>query len=240
MAYCFISDLHLQESRPDITKAFLNFLEHTASKAERLYILGDLFEAWIGDDDQNDFISNIQSALLKINKTTEVFFMHGNRDFLIGSEFASSSGLKLLNDPSSEEMFGNQVLLMHGDLLCIEDHDYQAFRKTSRDPKWQNEFLTKTIQERQEIAHNLRTISKEATGTKKEEIMDVSATEVIRTMKESSVNLLIHGHTHRPKSHKITVNDQPAERIVLGDWDAYGWFIWMDSSSCELKNFSIA
>ena len=126
MAYCFISDLHLQESRPDITKAFLNFLEHTASKAEKLYILGDLFEAWIGDDDQNDFISNIQSALLKINKTTEVFFMHGNRDFLIGSEFASSSGLKLLNDPCSEEMFGNQVLLMHGDLLCIEDHDYQA------------------------------------------------------------------------------------------------------------------
>lgn len=240
MAYCFISDLHLQESRPDITKAFLGFLEHTASKAEKLYILGDLFEAWIGDDDQNDFISNIQSALLKINKTTEVFFMHGNRDFLIGSEFASSSGLKLLNDPCSEEMFGNQVLLMHGDLLCIEDHDYQAFRKTSRDPKWQNEFLTKTIKERREIAHNLRTISKEATGTKKEEIMDVSATEVIRTMKESSVNLLIHGHTHRPKSHKITVNDQPAERIVLGDWDAYGWYIWMDSSSCELKNFSIS
>ena len=240
MAYCFISDLHLQESRPDITKAFLNFLEHTASKAERLYILGDLFEAWIGDDDQNDFISNIQSALLKINKTTEVFFMHGNRDFLIGSEFASSSGLKLLNDPYSEEMFGNQVLLMHGDLLCIEDHDYQAFRKTSRDPKWQNEFLTKTIKERREIAHNLRTISKEATETKKEEIMDVSATEVIRIMEESSVNLLIHGHTHRPKSHKIKVNDQPAERIVLGDWDAYGWFIWMDSSSCELKNFSIS
>ena len=240
MAYCFISDLHLQESRPDITKAFLGFLEHTASKAEKLYILGDLFEAWIGDDDQNDFISNIQSALLKINKTTEVFFMHGNRDFLIGSEFASSSGLKLLNDPSSEEMFGNQVLLMHGDLLCIEDHDYQAFRKTSRDPKWQNEFLTKTIKERREIAHNLRTISKEATGTKKEEIMDVSAAEVIRIMEESSVNLLIHGHTHRPKSHKITVNDQPAERIVLGDWDTYGWFIWMDSSSCELKNFSIS
>ena len=240
MAYCFISDLHLQESRPDITKAFLNFLEHTASKAEKLYILGDLFEAWIGDDDQNDFISNIQSALLKINKTTEVFFMHGNRDFLIGSEFASSSGLKLLNDPCSEEMFGNQVLLMHGDLLCIEDHDYQAFRKTSRDPKWQNEFLTKTIQERQEIADNLRTISKEATETKKEEIMDVSAAEVIRIMEESSVNLLIHGHTHRPKSHKIKVNDQPSERIVLGDWDAYGWYIWMDSSSCELKNFSIS
>ena len=240
MAYCFISDLHLQESRPDITKAFLGFLENTAYKAERLYILGDLFEAWIGDDDQNNFISEIQAALLKTNKTTKIFFLHGNRDFLIGTEFASSSGLEILNDPTIEEMFGKRVLLMHGDLLCIEDRDYQAFRKTSRDAKWQDEFLNKSIEERREIAHNLRTISKEATGIKKEEIMDVSTAEVIRTMEESSINLLIHGHTHRPKSHKITVNDQPAERIVLGDWDAYGWYIWMDSSSCELKSFSIS
>ena len=240
MAYCFISDLHLQESRPDITKAFLGFLENTAYKAERLYILGDLFEAWIGDDDQNNFISEIQAALLKTNKTTKIFFLHGNRDFLIGTEFASSSGLEILNDPTIEEMFGNRVLLMHGDLLCIEDRDYQAFRKTSRDAKWQDEFLNKSIEERREIAHNLRTISKEATGIKKEEIMDVSTAEVIRTMEESAVKLLIHGHTHRPKSHKITVNDKPAERIVLGDWDAYGWYLWMDSSSCELKNFSIS
>ena len=240
MAYCFISDLHLQENRPDITEAFLNFLENTASQAEKLYILGDLFEAWIGDDYQNSFISEIQSALLRTNKTTKIFFLHGNRDFLIGSEFASSSGLELLNDPTIEEMFGKNVLLMHGDLLCIEDHDYQAFRKNSRDPKWQDEFLKKSIQERQEIAKNLRTISKEATGIKKEEIMDVSTTEVIKRMETSSVSLLIHGHTHRPKSHKIKVNGQPAERIVLGDWDTSGWYIWMDSNSCELKNFSIS
>ena len=240
MAYCFISDLHLQESRPDITAAFLDFLENTASKAERLYILGDLFEAWIGDDDQNNFISEIQAALLKTNKTTKIFFLHGNRDFLIGARFSYSSGLELLTDPTIEEMFGNRVLLMHGDLLCIEDHDYQAFRKTSRDTKWQDEFLSKSIEERREIAHNLRTISKEATGIKKEEIMDVSAAEVIRTMEDSSVNLLIHGHTRRTKSHKIKVNDQSAERIVLGDWDTYGWYIWMDSNSCELKNFSIS
>jgi UDP-2,3-diacylglucosamine hydrolase len=240
MAYCFISDLHLQESRPDITKAFLEFLDDTASKAEKLYILGDLFEAWIGDDDQNNFISEIQAALLKTNKTTKIFFLHGNRDFLIGTEFASSSGFELLHDPTIEEMFGNNVLLMHGDLLCTEDHDYQDFRKTSRDPKWQDEFLNKSIQERQEIALNLRTISKEATEIKKDEIMDVSTTEVIRIMEESSVNLLIHGHTHRPKSHNIKVNDQPAERIVLGDWDTYGWYIWMDSSSCELRNFPIS
>ena len=240
MAYCFISDLHLQEGRPDITKAFLEFLDDTASKAEKLYILGDLFEAWIGDDDQNNFISEIQAALLKTNKTTKIFFLHGNRDFLIGTKFASSSGFELLHDPTIEEMFGNNVLLMHGDLLCTEDLDYQAFRKTSRDPKWQDEFLNKSIQERQEIALNLRTISKEATEIKKDEIMDVSTTEVIRIMEESSVNLLIHGHTHRPKSHNIKVNDQPAERIVLGDWDTYGWYIWMDSSSCELKNFPIS
>ena len=206
----------------------------------QLYILGDLFEAWIGDDDQNNFISEIQAALLKTNKTTKIFFLHGNRDFLIGTKFASSSGFELLHDPTIEEMFGNNVLLMHGDLLCTEDLDYQAFRKTSRDPKWQDEFLNKSIQERQEIALNLRTISKEATEIKKDEIMDVSTTEVIRIMEESSVNLLIHGHTHRPKSHNIKVNDQPAERIVLGDWDTYGWYIWMDSSSCELKNFPIS
>ena len=240
MAYCFISDLHLQESRPDITKAFLEFLDDTASKAEKLYILGDLFEAWIGDDDQNNFISEIQAALLKTNKTTKIFFLHGNRDFLIGTKFASSSGFELLHDPTIEEMFGNNVLLMHGDLLCTEDLDYQAFRKTSRDPKWQDEFLNKSIQERQEIALNLRTISKEATEIKKDAIMDVSTTEVIRIMDVSSVNLLAHGHTHRSKSHNIKVNDQPAERIVLGDWDTYGWYIWMDSSSCELKNFPIS
>ena len=167
MAYCFISDLHLQEDRPDITQAFLGFLEKTASKAEKLYILGDLFEAWIGDDDQNNFISEIREALLVTNKTTEIFIMHGNRDFLIGPEFASSSGMKLLNDPSTEEMFGNAVLLMHGDLLCIEDVDYQSFRKATRDPKWQEEFLSKPLKERKEIAKDLRDISKKATGEKK-------------------------------------------------------------------------
>ena len=240
MAYCFISDLHLQEDRPDITQAFLGFLEETASKAEKLYILGDLFEAWIGDDDQNNFISEIREALLVTNKTTEIFIMHGNRDFLIGPEFASSSGMKLLNDPSTEEMFGNAVLLMHGDLLCIEDVDYQSFRKATRDPKWQEEFLSKPLKERKEIAKDLRDISKKATGEKKEDIMDVAPSEVVKTMQESSVDLLIHGDTHRPNTHKIEVNNKPARRIVLGDWDQYGWYIWMDSRSCELKKFSIS
>ena len=240
MSYCFISDLHLNQDRPDITKAFLNFLENTACKAEKLYILGDLFEAWIGDDDQNEFISEIQNALIRINKTTKVLFMHGNRDFLIGPDFASSAGMKILTDPVVEEMFGDPVLLMHGDLLCTEDIDYQKFRKVSRDIKWQKEFLSKPLAERRIIAQNLRGASKEATGKKKEEIMDVSECEVIKIIQESSVNLLIHGHTHRPNSHSIALEKHTAKRIVLGDWDEYGWYVWMDSNSCELNKFSIS
>ena len=240
MSYCFISDLHLNQDRPDITKAFLNFLENTACKAEKLYILGDLFEAWIGDDDQNEFISEIQNALIRINKTTKVLFMHGNRDFLIGPDFASSAGMKILTDPVVEEMFGNPVLLMHGDLLCTEDIDYQKFRKVSRDIKWQKEFLSKPLAERRIIAQNLRGASKEATGKKKEEIMDVSECEVIKIIQESSVSLLIHGHTHRPNSHSIALEKHTAKRIVLGDWDEYGWYVWMDSNSCELNKFSIS
>ena len=240
MSYCFISDLHLNEDRPDITKAFLNFLENTACKAEKLYILGDLFEAWIGDDDQNEFISEVQNALIKISKTTKVFFIHGNRDFLVGPEFASSAGMKILNDPVVEEMYGNPVLLMHGDLLCIKDIDYQKFRKVSRDIKWQTEFLSKSLGERRKIAQDLRSASKEATGGKKEEIMDVSESEVIKMIRESSVNLLIHGHTHRPNSHNIDLENHTAKRMVLGDWDEYGWYIWMDSNSCELNKFSIS
>tara|TARA_Y100000768_G_scaffold375723_1_gene346872 strand:+ start:38280 stop:39002 length:723 start_codon:yes stop_codon:yes gene_type:complete len=240
MSYCFISDLHLNEDRPDITKAFLKFLENTACKAEKLYILGDLFEVWIGDDNKNEFISEVQNALIKISKTTKVFFMHGNRDFLVGPEFASSAGMKILNDPVVEEMYGDPVLLMHGDLLCIKDIDYQKFRKVSRDIKWQTEFLGKSLGERRKIAQDLRSASKEATVEKKEDIMDVSESEVIKMIKESSVNLLIHGHTHRPNSHNIDVENHTAKRMVLGDWDEYGWYIWMDSNSCELNKFSIS
>jgi len=240
MSYCFISDLHLQEDRPDITEAFLNFLDETASKSEKLYILGDLFEAWIGDDLKNDFIKEIRHALKETNKTTEIFIMHGNRDFLIGPEFATSSGTKLISDPYIEEMFGKSVLLMHGDLLCTADINYQSFRKTSRDKKWQKEFLSKPLKERQKIAKDLRDISKKATNQKKAEIMDVTPSEVLNTMERTSVNLLIHGHTHRPDSHDIQINNQPAKRLVLGDWDRYGWYIWMDSDSCELNRFSIS
>ena len=240
MAFCFISDLHLQDDRPKITEAFISFIEGTASKAERLYVLGDFFEAWIGDDDESDLTSLIKKTLVKLSKSTEIYAMHGNRDFLIGSRFAEEANLVLIDDPKKEEMFNQSVLLMHGDLLCTDDIDYQSFRETTRDPSWRKEFLTKPISERKKIAKELRTISKEATGRKKEDIMDVSQNEVFRIMEEFSVNLLIHGHTHRPSTHRISVNGIPAKRIVLGDWDNHGWFIWMDTNSCELKKFPIS
>ena len=240
MAFCFISDLHLQDDRPEITEAFISFIEGTASKAERLYVLGDFFEAWIGDDDESDLTSLVKKTLVKLSKSTEIYAMHGNRDFLIGSRFAEEANLVLIDDPKKEEMFNQSVLLMHGDLLCTDDVDYQSFRETTRDPSWRKEFLSKPISERKKIAKELRTISKEATGRKKEDIMDVSQNEVFRIMEEFSVNLLIHGHTHRPSTHRISVNGIPAKRIVLGDWDNHGWFIWMDANSCELKKFPIS
>ena len=167
MSSCFISDLHLDHKREDIKKAFFKFLESEASEFENLYILGDLFEVWIGDDFEDRFTSEVISELKKFSlKNKNIFIMHGNRDFLIGPAFLSSSGMKLLTDPYTEEMFGKAVSLMHGDLLCTDDVDYQSFRKTSRDRKWQEEFLSKSLKERQRIAKDLRDISKKATSEK--------------------------------------------------------------------------
>jgi UDP-2,3-diacylglucosamine hydrolase len=240
MAFCFISDLHLQDDRPEITTAFVSFIENTASKAERLYVLGDFFEAWIGDDDETDLTLLVKKTLVKLSLSTDIYAMHGNRDFLIGSHFAQEAGLILIDDPKKEQMFGNPVLLMHGDLLCTDDVDYQSFRATTRSPSWRKEFLSKPISERKGIAKELRAISKEATGQKKEDIMDVSENEVSRVMEEFSVNLLIHGHTHRPDTHVMDIRGVTSKRIVLGDWDEQGWFIWMDANSCELKKFPIS
>ena len=239
MAYCFISDLHLHESRPDITEAFIKFTTKTANQAERLYILGDFFETWIGDDDKNDLVSLVKETLIELNQSTKIYAMHGNRDFLIGNKFLQETGAVLLEDPKKENMFGRSVLLMHGDLLCTDDKDYQSFRKTTREASWQRDFLSKPLLERKEIASELRATSKKATSEKKESIMDVSDDEVKKVMTNHSVNLLIHGHTHRPNKHSLTINNIPSQRIVLGDWDNFGWYIWMDSNSCELKKFPI-
>ena len=241
MAYCFISDLHLQEERPDITQAFLTFLEEIASKAERLYILGDLFEVWIGDDFKSELSYLIKEKLLLLKATsTSVFAMHGNRDFLIGERFCEDTGVTLLDDPYKLDLFEKATLLMHGDLLCTKDVDYQEFRNMSRNLQWRKEFLDKPIEERERMAEALRLDSKEATNLKKDEIMDVSPEAVEEIMTSNNVELLIHGHTHRPKVHSLEINEIPAKRIVLGDWDKSAWYIWMDNKSCELKEFPIA
>ena len=161
MAYCFISDLHLQEDKPYVTDAFLTFLDTTAKEAERLYILGDLFEVWIGDDLKSELSNEIKErfVLLK-NRSISIFAMHGNRDFLIGEKFCEETGVTLLDDPSKLELFGKDTLLMHGDLLCTKDVAYQEFRNTSRNPQWKKEFLEKPIEEREKITQELRTKSK--------------------------------------------------------------------------------
>ena len=202
MAYCFISDLHLQEERPEVTEAFLSFLDSTAREAQHLYILGDLFEVWIGDDFKSELSHLIKEKLLLLKATsTSVFAMHGNRDFLIGERFCEDTGVTLLDDPYKLDLFGKATLLMHGDLLCTKDVDYQEFRNMSRNPQWRKEFLDKPIEEREAMAEALRLDSKEATNLKKDEIMDVTPEAVEEIMTLHNVELLIHGHTHRPKVH---------------------------------------
>ena len=241
MAYCFISDLHLQEERPEVTEAFLSFLESTAKEAEYLYILGDLFEVWIGDDFKSELSHLIKEKLLLLKATsTSVFAMHGNRDFLIGERFCEDTGVTLLDDPYKLDLFGKATLLMHGDLLCTKDVDYQEFRNMSRNPQWRKEFLNKPIEERERMAEALRLDSKEATNLKKDEIMDVTPEAVEEIMTLHNVELLIHGHTQSPKVHSLDINEISAQRIVLGDWDKSAWYIWMDNKFCELKELPIA
>lgn len=220
MTTLFISDLHLDESRPTISRAFLSFLENDASKAEALYILGDFFEVWIGDDFQTALSTTIIKALRHlVDSGTACFFMHGNRDFLIGEDFAYQSGCTLLPDPTVHSIYGNATLLMHGDSLCTRDEAYMAFRQQARNPQWQAQVLSMTIDERLALAKQLRAQSAESNSNKAEDIMDVTPEEVIKVMAEQQVTRLIHGHTHRPAIHQITVNDKAAERVVLGDWE---------------------
>ena len=198
MAYCFISDLHLQEEKPEVTEAFLSFLDSTAREAQHLYILGDLFEVWIGDDFKSELSHLIKEKLLLLKATsTSVFAMHGNRDFLIGERFCEDTGITLLDDPYKLDLFGKATLLMHGDLLCTKDVDYQEFRNMSRNPQWRKEFLNKPIEERERMAEALRLDSKEATNLKKDEIMDVTPEAVEEIMTLHNVELLIPvSYTH--------------------------------------------
>ena len=235
MSTLFVSDLHLDPSRPEITALFLRFLREEAADAEALYILGDLFEAWVGDDSPGEPAASVRAALRDIvDGGTRVYLMRGNRDFLFGPRFAAESGAQLLPDPAMINLYGEPALLMHGDLLCSDDAAYQQFRSMVRKPAWQEEFLARPLAERLEFAEKARAASKQHQHGAMESIMDVTPATVEATMARHGAARLIHGHTHRPAIHALTVNAQRAQRIVLGDWYTQGSVSRADADGFEL------
>lgn len=235
-----ISDLHLEEKRPDITRAFLLFLATRARRAEALYILGDFFEVWIGDDGMTPFQHEIAGALRELSEAgTRIYLMHGNRDFLIGKRFCREAGCTLLSDPHKVQMGGESVLLMHGDSLCTLDVGYMKLRRWLRNPLSLLILRNLPLSTRQKLASKLRDESRAQTRMKASEIVDVTPEEVVRIMAEYGVRTLIHGHTHRPAVHELEVNGQPARRIVLGDWDRQGWALQVDETGFNQAPFEL-
>jgi UDP-2,3-diacylglucosamine hydrolase len=232
MSTLFISDLHLSSERPAIGGLFHQFLTEQAPQAEALYILGDLFEVWLGDDLIPPEIQTIIDAIRALSDSgVPVYVMHGNRDFLLGRHFAELSGATLLDDPTVLDLYGIPTLLMHGDLLCTDDHLYHEMRKMLRNPEWIKTFLGKSSEERITFARSLRERSKKETSEKNEAIMDVNIDAVKEQVERYGVHRLIHGHTHRPAIHKET----DLERCVLGDWYEQGSVLRCDSNGCQLE-----
>jgi len=225
-----ISDLHLDPARPEITRLFQQFLQGEARSAQALYILGDLFEAWIGDDDDAPLAQDIATSLKALNEAgVALFFMHGNRDFLLGQDYAARAGMQLLPDPSVVMLYGEPVLLMHGDLLCTDDVTYQEFRAQSRTPRWREAMLAQPLEVRRALAGQARTAShahqqalKTGDIARFETITDVAPQTVERTLVRYGVKTLIHGHTHRPAVHVVAAGGACCTRIVLGDWYEQG------------------
>lgn len=218
MTTIFISDLHLDKDRPKVIRYFIDFLNNLESDIESLYILGDFVEYWVGDDDPGDGLEEVFSSIKKKSNSIPIYFMHGNRDFMISEKFCNHHGMKFLKDPTKIKLHGKKILLMHGDTLCIDDIEYQKFRTMVRSASWQNEMLKKSLEERINLAKMLRAKSLSETGTKDEVIMDVNNDEVISQLKKHNVDMIIHGHTHRPNIHKIISENKECKRIVLGDW----------------------
>jgi UDP-2,3-diacylglucosamine hydrolase len=238
----FISDLHLDGARPDITRQFLEFLEGEATQARRLYILGDLFEAWIGDDDPDADKRAVIAGLRKLTSAgVQCSVMHGNRDFLLGRRFCADTGTTLMEDGTVVDVFGQRVLLMHGDTLCTDDHSYQRLRRIVRNPIVQWVLRSLTLPQRQRLAQRMRAGSKahiEAADRATPYIMDVSADAVSAAFRRFGVDCLIHGHTHRPAIHGLTVDGHPRTRIVLGDWYEQGSVLRWNERGYELAGLS--
>jgi len=239
MTTLFISDLHLDDERPFITELFEQFLRGEAREAQALYILGDLFESWIGDDDDASLAQRVQDALAELSRSgVATYFMAGNRDFLVGPRFAQRSGVTLLDDPARIDLAGVPTLLMHGDTLCTDDAAYQAFRRQVREPAWQAEFLAKPLAERREMARQLRAQSEREKAAKEMAIMDVNPEAVAAALREHGYPRLIHGHTHRPAWHNHEVDGRVCERWVLPDWYEGGGYLCCNAEGCNA--FSLA
>lgn len=237
MTILFISDLHLDAESPEIGSQFLTFLTTEARSADSLYILGDLFESWVGDDDPNPHYAEVKNAIRElVDSGVPVFFMHGNRDFMIGDDFATETGVNILPDPFVLEINAEPVLLSHGDACCTDDVEYQAVRKMTRDPQWQAMMLQKSLEERLAFAAQARAASMVHGGSINEEISDVNATAIEKAMIDANVRTMLHGHTHRPAVHDVTVAGEAGTRIVLGDWYEQGSVLRWDESGPKLSS----
>ena len=238
MATLFIADLHLHTEEPAITAGFLRFLRGEARSADALYILGDLFEAWIGDDDPEPLHREIAKEIKTLVKSgVPCYFIHGNRDFLLGKRFARESGMILLPEAQRLELYGRPVLILHGDTLCTDDVGYQNFRTKVHQPWLQTLFLALPLFIRRRIAAKMRDGSKNANSHKTMNIMDVNPQAVVDVMEKYQVQWLIHGHTHRPAVHPLIANDQPAFRVVLGAWHTEGSMVKVTTDNVELIAF---
>jgi len=226
----FISDLHLGPERPTISAAFFDFLDRDARGVAALYILGDLFDYWIGDDDLADpLCAQVASSLAVVARSgCAVYVMHGNRDFLIRDRFCEAAGATLVSDPTVVAVGGVRTLLLHGDTLCLDDPDYQCFRAKVRTPAWQDEILAKPIEARRAIARGLRADSTSSQQAKSEAIMDVAERAVVDAFRRYDCDRMIHGHTHRPARHEHVIDGRTRERWVLADWYAEGSFLRCD------------
>ena len=239
----FVSDLHLSEERPETNKRFFRFLREEVKGAGALYVLGDLFESWIGDDDLDAHGGSalnreIVAALRELPRHgTPLYLMRGNRDFLMGERLCRDAGAKLLEDPTVTEIAGVRTLLMHGDTLCTDDLDYQAWRATARSESWQRQFLAHPLSERREIARGLRDQSRAMTRSKLLEIMDVNDAAVRDVLRRERVRRLIHGHTHRPAMHELRVDGEACKRWVLPDWYGSGGYLEVSATQARLIQF---
>src|SRR3954468_20617519 len=233
----FISDLHLSPETPAATASLVNFLSQTAAQADSLYVLGDLFEYWIGEEGMVEPYAQqvIQSFRTVADKGVATYFMHGNRDFLVGERVAQASGLRLLADPTVVDLYGTPTILMHGDTLCTGDHEYQRFRAMVRNPEWQRAFVAKPLVERVRMAQEVRGRSEQSKSIKDMTIMDVAPMAVEKTFRTYHAARLIHGHTHRPARHEYSIDGRHCERWVLGDWYDHGSYLRCDAKGCHEK-----